>query len=69
MSHKALHNWEKKHGRYFASYEEVETKVQKWQHSKDFHAVCFDALVSDGANISVLVEDMSRNTGYPRYLK
>jgi hypothetical protein len=27
LSRKAVHNWVKKHGKYFADYEEVETEV------------------------------------------
>jgi hypothetical protein len=44
LSHKAVHNWVEKHGKYFASDDEVETEVWKWQHSKDFYAVGFDTL-------------------------
>jgi hypothetical protein len=46
LLHKAVHNWVQKHGRRFADEEEVETEVRKWlrQQSKDFNAVCFDAL-------------------------
>jgi hypothetical protein len=38
-------------------------QVRKWlrQQSKDFYAAGFDALVSDGTKVSILVKDMSRN--------
>jgi hypothetical protein len=51
--HKAVHIWVKKCGRCFAS-DYVEMEVRKWQHSKDFYAAGFDALVKRwGRYISV----------------
>jgi hypothetical protein len=50
LSCKAVHNWVEKFSQgplKVADDEEVEMEVWKWlrQHSKDFHAVGFDALV------------------------
>jgi hypothetical protein len=49
-------------GRRFAD-EEIETEVRKWlrQQSKDFHDVGSTHWQSDGTDVSMLVEDMSRN--------
>jgi hypothetical protein len=51
-------------GKYFADDEEVETEVRNWMRrlSKDFCAAGFDALVKRWASVSMLAEDMSRNT-------
>jgi hypothetical protein len=47
LSRKAIHNWIEKRGKRSAHDEEVETEFRKWlrQHSKDFCAAGFDALV------------------------
>jgi hypothetical protein len=48
-------------GKRFSDEEEVEMEVSKRQRqqSKDFYAVGFNTLLSDGTSITMLVEDMS----------
>jgi histone-lysine N-methyltransferase SETMAR len=50
-------------GKRYTDDEEVETELRKWlrQQSKDFCAAGVDALVKRWDNVSMLVEDMSRN--------
>jgi hypothetical protein len=47
LSRKAVHNWVKKRGKYFADDEEVETEPRKWfrQELRLFFAADFNALV------------------------
>jgi hypothetical protein len=50
-------------GKRFADGKKVKTGMRKWlrRQSKDFYAAGFDALVKQGASVSMLVGDMSRN--------
>jgi hypothetical protein len=63
LSRKTVHKWAEKLCKYFTDDEEVETEMRKWprQQSKDFYAACFDALVKRWDNVSMVVEDTSRN--------
>jgi hypothetical protein len=47
LPRKAFHIWVKKHDKYFADDQEVETEVRKWlrQQSKNFYAAGFNTLV------------------------
>jgi hypothetical protein len=47
LSHKAVHNWVEKRGKYFADAEEVETELRKWlrQQSENLDPAVFDSLV------------------------
>jgi hypothetical protein len=64
LSYKAVHNSVEKRGKIFSDDEEIETELRKWlrQQSKYFYAAGFDGMVKQwDKNISMLVEDMSRN--------
>jgi hypothetical protein len=63
LSHKAFHSWVEKFSEGRSRVADDETELRKWlkQQSKSLYAVGFDALVSDGTSVSMLVEDVSRN--------
>jgi hypothetical protein len=58
LSRKAVHNWVEKFSQGRSKVSDDEIEVQKWlrKQSKDFCDAGFNALVKDGAGVSMLVK-------------